>query len=249
MNKKVVKKILLSMQTFENSEAINYYLGKVDLMSDTKIENITKTFTEEQLKEYINQKISARLTRDVSNFKKANSFFEYGISGDCIHLHLPGDFHHMFNTLGKTKASATIAKSLIDAVKKINTQRENGETSLKDCSKIYMLSPIFYSPTFYPSFLRYKLVRYSINFETPIFKLFRLMGLKTNTYTCEQLQDLEFLNNVPEAQNAVKHFGKTKDIGSVSLDFETFNSKKFQKKLKKVSCFLDRLLENEKERI
>jgi len=74
-----------------------------------------------------------------------------------------------------------------------------------------MISPIFYSPTFYPNSLRSKIVREHINVETPIFKIFRILGLKTASYTKEQLQDTEFVNNNSEAQLAIKHFGNEKE--------------------------------------
>ena len=54
--------------------------------------------------------------------EKINEFFEYGINGECLHFHLPGDFHDMFQNLGKVKASSIIVKNLIDAANKINNQ-------------------------------------------------------------------------------------------------------------------------------
>ena len=248
MNKKDIKKILLSLDNNDNTQAVIFLLGKLDMMSDEEIENKTKNFDKSQSEEYIKEKISAHSSR-TSAFIKVNDFFEYGINGETVHLHLPGDFHNLFKNLGTIKASALIARSLIDATEKINEKKENGDKNLSKCSSIFMISPIFYSPTFYPNVLRTKIVRDHINIETPIFKIFKILGLKTTSYTKEQLQNSNFLNSNPEAQLAIKHFGNEKDVGAASLSFEKYNSEKFQRKLKKLSSFLEKISNSEKEHV
>jgi len=122
MNKKDVKKILLLLTntaTNEEKKKIIFLLGNVDGMSDKEIEKITNNFDEVKLLEYLKEKISTHSSR-TSSFIKANDFFEYGITGETVHLHLPGDFHNMFKELGTLKSSAIIARFLIDAVEKIN---------------------------------------------------------------------------------------------------------------------------------
>lgn len=244
MNKNDVKKLLFSIRTSENTAEVNNILGKIDMMTDEEIENKTKNFSKEQLEQFFKSKIENRTN---SYFTKVNDFFEYGISGGCVHLHLPGDFHKMFEKLGKVKASATIAKNLIDAATKINNQRNSGDSRLANCTSLYMISPIFYSPTFYPKILRNKDVRDNKKIETPIFKIFKLMGLETNTYTREELQNSEFVQNNKEAKLAAKNFGTNKDVGAAILSFEKFNSKKFQTRLKKINLILEKISEQSKE--
>lgn len=244
MNKNDVKKLLFSIRTLENQAEVNNMLGKIDMMTDEEIENKTKNFSKEQLEQFFKSKIENRTN---SYFTKVNDFFEYGISGECVHLHLPGDFHKMFEKLGKVKASATIAKNLIDAATKINNQRNSGDSRLANCTSLYMISPIFYSPTFYPKILRNKDVRDNKKIETPIFKIFKLMGLETNTYTREELQNSEFVQNNKEAKLAAKNFGTNKDVGAAILSFEKFNSKKFQTRLKKINSILEKISEQSKE--
>lgn len=185
--------------------------------------------------------------RRVFPFIKINDFFEYGIDGDCVTFHLPGDFHDMFENLGKVKASAIIAKELIDAVTRINNQRNMGDSKLKKCSCIYMISPIFYAPSFYPKELRYETIRDTIKIETPIFKFFNIMGIKTATYTRQELQNNDFVKNNKEAQTAVKHFGTNKDVGAAILTFEELNSKEFQIKLKIANKSLQMISRKNKE--
>lgn len=244
MNKNDVKKLLFSIRTSENTAEVNNILGKIDMMTDEEIENKTKNFSKEQIEQFFKSKIE---NRNNSHFTKVNDFFEYGISGGCVHLHLPGDFHSMFEKLGKVKASAAIAKNLIDAATKINNQRNSGDSKLANCTSLYMISPIFYSPTFYPKILRNKDVRDNKKIETPIFKIFKLMGLETNTYTREELQNSEFVQNNKEAKLAAKNFGTNKDVGAAILSFEKFNSKKFQTRLKKINSILGKISEKSKE--
>lgn len=244
MNKNDVKKLLFSIRTSENTAEVNNILGKIDMMTDEEIENKTKNFSKEQLEQFFKSKIE---NRNNSHFTKVNDFFEYGISGGCVHLHLPGDFHSMFEKLGKVKASAAIAKNLIDAATKINNQRNSGDSRLANCTSLYMISPIFYSPTFYPKILRNKDIRDNKKIETPIFKIFKLMGLETNTYTREELQNSEFVQNNKEAKLAAKNFGTNKDVGAAILSFEKFNSKKFQTRLKKINLILEKISEQSKE--
>lgn len=244
MNKNDVKKLLFSIRTSENTAEVNNILGKIDMMTDEEIENKTKNFSKEQIEQFFKSKIE---NRNNSHFTKVNDFFEYGISGGCVHLHLPGDFHSMFEKLGKVKASAAIAKNLIDAATKINNQRNSGDSKLANCTSLYMISPIFYSPTFYPKILRNKDVRDNKKIETPIFKIFKLMGLETNTYTREELQNSDFVQNNKEAKLAAKNFGTNKDVGAAILSFEKFNSKKFQTRLKKINSILEKISEQSKE--
>lgn len=251
MNKKEVKKILFSIRNSENEAIVNNLLGAIDMKSNEEIEgmlnkiliefNMEKGQEIEAIKQYIEIK-KEKQNRRVFPFTKINDFFEYGINGGTVHFHLPGDFHSMFQKLGKVKASVAIGKSLIDAANKINNQRKMGDQDLEKCSSMYMISPIFYSPTFYPKILRDKNVRDNIKIETPIFKIFKLMGLETATYTREELQNDDFVKNNKEAQLAVKNFGADRDVGAAILTFEKFNSEKFQRRLKRLDKFLGKIL-------
>lgn len=253
MNKKELREILFRIrdESKGNDEVlkiINNILGRVDMKAEDEIERITRDFDETKIREYIANKIEKARTRDENSFfNKVNEFFEYGITSATVHLHLPGDFHKMFEKNGKIKGSAIITRKLIDAAYEINNRRNMGDEKLKKCDSFYMISPIFYAPTFYPKILRNNNIRDRMQIETPIFKLFKLMGLDTRTYMRENLQDSEFVKNNEEAKLAVKTFGTKRDVGAVALTFDKFNSKKFQRNLKRVTKILDRALESEKE--
>ncbi len=248
MNKKEAKQIIFSIRNSENEAIVNNLLGIIDTKSDKQIEamvnKIRIVFNKEKgeeieaIKQYIEMEKEKQNRRN-EPFKKINDFFEYGINGDCVHFHLPGDFHSMFKKLGIVKAGAVIAQSLIDAASKINNQRNMGDQNLKKCTSMYMMSPIFYAPTFYPESLRN--IRDKVKIETPIFKIFKLMGLKTATYTAEELKDTDFVKNNKEAKNAVKNYGTDKDVGTAIISFEKFNSEKFQRRLKRLDKFLDKI--------
>ena len=180
-------------------------------------------------------------------FIKVNNFFEYTISEEYVDLHLQGDFHDMFEELGKRKASAIIAKKLIEAVTIINNKRSMGDLKLKKCSSIHMRSPIFYAPTFYFKSLRNQHVRDKIKIESPICTMFRLLGIKTDTYTIDELKNPKFVQQNKEAQIAVKDFGPNKDVGIVDLPFDKFNSKGFQEKLRILNKVFVKLLGPNKE--
>lgn len=240
MNKKEVKKILFSIRTSENEAIVNNILGEIDMMTEEKVEAKTKNVSEIKVKQYFEMKIEKK-QNVTSHFIKVNDFFEYGINGGVVHLHLPGDFHRMFKENGKLKASAIIAKNLIDAATRINNQRNMGDSRLEKCTSMYMVSPIFYSPTFYPKVLRDRKLRDNIKVETPIFKIFKLMGLETTTYTREELQNSDFIQNNKEAERAVKNFGTNRDVGVAMLSFDKFNSKKFQTRLKRFNKILEKI--------
>lgn len=241
MKKEEARKILFSMRNPENEAIINNVLGKIDMMPEDVFECKCKDMAETEIREYIKKQINIRTTNEDSNHININKFFEYGIAGNCVHLHLPGDFHEMFEKLGKIKASAIIARYLIDAITRINNQKNMGDSKLENCSSIYMISPIFYSPTFYPKALRSKKVRDNVKIETPIFKLFKLMGLETKTYIKEDLQNPKFVENNEEAKLAVKNFGTKMDVGTASLSFKKLNSKRFQTRLNKISEMLEKI--------
>ncbi|MGM9970001.1 MAG: hypothetical protein ACI35S_06365 [Anaeroplasma sp.] len=227
----------------EKVTVVTKYLKSLDSKSEKEIEKSTEGFTEEHLRQFINIKIEKALTRTESHaFTKVNEFYEYGISGETLHLHLPGDFHEMFKEKGKVKGSAILLKELIDAVDKINEQKNIGNINLKECKQIYMISPIFYAPIFYPKKLREPIVRSIVKPETPIFKLFRAMGMETKTFTKEDLRNSKFLEENSSARLAVKNFGINKDVGEVSLSFEKLNSRKFQRNLQRVDKILNKII-------
>lgn len=239
MKKKDVKKILFTLRTIENEQIVNRILGEIDMIPEKEFDDKLKNASEEQIKEYFEKKIEKKKNRRVFPFIEINDFFEYGINDDCVTFHLPGDFHDMFQKLGTLKASATICKSLIDAAIKINNKKNTGDLELEKCSYMYMISPIFYAPSFYPRELRNNTIRDYIKIETPIFKLFNLMGLETTTYTRQELRNYDIVKNNTEAQVAIKHYGTDKDVGSAKISFEKFNSKEYQRKLKRVNKILE----------
>ena len=75
------------------------------------------------------------------------------------------------------------------------------------------------------------------------------MGAETHGYTTEELNREGFLETNSEAALATKIFGKSKDVGTASISFDKINSRKFQRKLNKVSKFLDKFIEPLREDI
>lgn len=81
MNRKELKNILISMENNQNRGAIIILLGKIDMLPDEKIEDITKQYNDEQIKKIIKEKIEeTQSAQNISSDKtKVNDFIEYGI--------------------------------------------------------------------------------------------------------------------------------------------------------------------------
>lgn len=212
MKKDEIKSLLMSMRSAENESVINYLLGKIDMMDDHSIEEAANKVgnNESSLREFFTRKIAEVQERNThEEHKPINEMFTYGISGGCVHLHLPGDLHRMLSEKGFSGTMDTVNLYLLDAIDKINNSRNLGRFQGQD--SIYMISPILLGREL--KFLE------NLDFETYSFKK-------------SQLKDPDFLNKTPEAKLAVSIFGDDKTVGTARIGFDKINSDKWQEKKK-----------------
>ena len=143
MNKKEVKNILISMRTPENEIAVNHLLGQLDMKSNTEIEQITERLgnSEQNIRKTLSKKIEEISQNRNEEKHTINDMFTYGISGNCIHLHLPTDLHELMARNGISKTIALVNLQLLDAIDKIKEMRDGGFYRFKDKDSIYMISP------------------------------------------------------------------------------------------------------------
>lgn len=214
MNKKEIKNILISMRTPENETLVNYLLGEIDMRDETTIEQAAEKLgnNEENIRNFFMKKIAERTTDQKEEKYPINDMFTYGISGNCIHLHLPTDLHDSIAKRGISKTIALVNLHLLDAIVKIKDLKDNGFSRLKDADSIYMISPA--------------VIKREMAF---------LEGLDftTHSYSKRQLSDDEFLCKNPEAILAVNIFGRDKNVGTASIRFDVINSKEWQEKKNK----------------
>lgn len=233
MERKEIAELINELQKeYPESKTVMDLIKKFNDVTDKELRRKTMGYTRESLKEHIVSNIKREgHVSNVSDRKMLNSYFEYGINGETVHIHLPKDLHQEFNELGKRKAIAQVGIYLIDAINKINAKRELGDQELAYCKTIYMISPIFYSGGFYPKKLRKRYTN-EISIESPVLKVLEMLGIETRTITARDLQNRNKTPDDSEVQLAYKHFGDKKDIGSASLSFEELNSKEWQRKLR-----------------
>lgn len=119
MEKKDVKTILMSFRTSENDEMINKLLGKIDMMDDISLQNAVAKVggTEDAVRNFFEKKITER-RNNTEKHTPINEMFSYGISGDCVHLHLPTDLHQMISKKGISGTIDTVNLYLLDAIEK-----------------------------------------------------------------------------------------------------------------------------------
>lgn len=137
--------------------------------------------------------------------------FTYGISGSCIHLHLPGDLHQMITTKGARGTMDTVNLHLLDAIDKIQRLRSDGFYKFQEKESIYMISPILLGREM---------------------KFLESMDFTTHSYKKKDLQDDEFVAEHAEANLAVHIFGKCNHIGTASIKFDTIQTNEWQEKKK-----------------
>lgn len=209
MDKKQVKSILMSMRTPENEEKVNFLLGKIDMMEESEIQQRLETIgnTEQSVREFLNKKIDEN-TQDDKKYP-INDMFTYGLSSNCIHLHLPADLHESLMKDGPSKTMARVNLYLLDAIDRINKLRDEGFYKFQNKDSIYMISPA--------------LIR-------PEIKFLRGLDFTTQMYKKADLSDDNFVEHNPEAMLAVHLFGKDSNVGTASIDFDTINSPKWQAK-------------------
>ena len=166
---------------------------------------------EESVREFFKNKLVANQQKQSGEKFSINDMFTYGISGNCIHLHLPVDLHQMLAEKGISGTMNTINLQLLDAIDKIKQLRDNGFYRFQGKDSIYMISPA--------------LIRREMKFLDS-------MDFQTQQYKKRELGDKNFVQEHPEARLAIDIFGKDKNIGTASIKFETIDSKEWQEKKK-----------------
>lgn len=213
MDRVQIKDILISMRNEENEEIINNLLGKIDMWDDSSIQSAIKQVgeTEESIRSFFQQKIEKRQSSNLEKHKTINSMFSYGITGNCIHLHLSTDLHNMLADKGISRTIDTVNLYLLDAIEKIRKLKNDGYYKFQEKDSIYMISPI--------------LVRRELKF---------LKGLdfETKAYRKKELNDETFVKGTSEEMLAIHIFGKDKNVGTAKIGFEVLQSEEWQEKVK-----------------
>lgn len=211
MKKQEIKNILMSMRTQENDTLINNLLGKIDMMDEKSFQTALEKVgnNEEGVRKFFESKLSERHHTQSEEKFPINDMFTYGISGNCIHLHLPGDLHQMLAKKGLSGTINTVNLQLLDAIDKIKQLRDNGFYRFQGKDSIYMISPIL------------------IGREM---KFLDSMDFQTQLYRKKDLNDDKFIEEHTEARLATQIFGKDKNVGTASIKFETISSKEWQEK-------------------
>lgn len=213
MYKKEIKNLLMSMRTSENEKTVNSLLGKIDLLSDEKLESIISKIgnTEDNIKNYLHSKLEKTQNHTHEEHTPINEMFTYGIANNTIHLHMPVDLHQMISEIGISKTVATVNLFLLDAIEKIRKMQNDGYYKFNNKKSIYMISPI--------------LVGSEIKFLNEL-------DFTTQTYKKTDLQNPEFVSLNPEAQLATHIFGTNKNVGTAKIDMNVINSNEWQEKRK-----------------
>lgn len=215
MNKKEVKNILISMRTLDNEAVVNYLLGEIDMRDEAVIEQITANMgnSEENVRDFLAKKIERRHSEQNNEKYPINDLFTYGISGNCIHLHLPIDLHESIAKNGRNKTMDLVNLQLLDAIDKIKALKDSDLYRFKDKDSLYMISPA--------------LIKKEMIFLEEL-------DFTTHLYSKKKLSDEKFVQETPEAQLAVHIFGKDKNVGTASIGFDVIDSKEWQEKRKNI---------------
>lgn len=222
MKKQEIKNILMSMRTQENDTLVNNLLGKIDRMDEKSLQTVLEKVgnNEEGVRNFFENKLSEKHHNQSEEKFLINDMFTYGISGNCIHLHLPSNLHQMLVKKGLSGTMDTVNLQLLDAIDKIKQLRDNGFYRFQGKDSIYMISPI--------------LIRREMKFLDS-------MDFQTQSYRKKDLNDDKFIEEHPEARLATKIFGKDKNVGTASIKFETISSNEWQnKKNQKVKEFAEK---------
>lgn len=211
MDRIQIKNILISMRTKENEGAVNNLLGKIDVMDDSLLQSVIKQVgeNEEAIRKLLEKKIRERQNVTSEEHKPINSMFSYGVSGNCIHLHLSADLHQMLADKGISATIDTVNLYLLDAIERIRALKNNGYYKFEGKTSLYMISPI--------------LLGREMDF-------LKSLDFKTKTYKRRELSSEEFVKENPEAMLAIHIFGKDKNVGTAKIEFETIQTEEWQEK-------------------
>lgn len=211
MDKKEIENILISMKTPGNTKIIDKLLDKIKIIDDDSFQNAIMQAggTREAITEYFKNKISERQNNVTQRHTPINKMFSYGIAGNCVHLHLPGELHSMLEKYGISRTIDTVNMYLLDAIDKIKELKDNRYDEFQGKDSIYMISPILLGREL---------------------RFLKELDFETRTYKKKELNDKDFLINNPEAEFATQIFGKDKNIGIAQISFDLISSKEWQEK-------------------
>lgn len=210
LNKNEIKKILITLRNANNEAQINNLLGKIDLLSEEKLQTMINQIgnNEESIKKYLQEKLNENHNVNEEH-TSINSMFTYGISGSCIHLHMPIDLHEMINKKGIKNTFDTVNLYLLDAIERIKKMQNDGFYKFEGKNSIYMISPILVGREM---------------------KFLEELDFNTQLYSKSNLQNEEFVLKNPEAQLAIHIFGKNSNVGTAKIGLDVVNSDKWQSK-------------------
>ena len=207
------------MRTPENENQINNLLGKIDLLPEEKLQTMIAQIgdNEENIRKYLEGKLDERNNNGNQEHTPINNMFTYGISGNCIHLHMPVDLHEMMSKKGIKKTVDTVNLYLLDAIQKIRELQNDGFHKFNGKDSIYMISPILVGREM---------------------KFLEELDFETHSYRKKELQSEQFVREHPEAQLAVHIFGRNSNVGTAKIGIDVINSQEWQaKRSKKVEEF------------
>lgn len=217
MDKREVKNILMSIRTPENEASVNNLLGQIDILDEKSFQTALEKIgnSAEGVKSFF-----VRFHNQHEKKYSINSMFTYGISENCIHLHLPGNLYQMIAEKGISNTISIVNLHLIDAIDKINYLKNNDFYRFQGIDNIYMISPAL------------------IGSEL---KFLDSLDFDTHLYRKRELSDENFLKEDSMARFANLLFSKDKNVGTASISFETINSKEWQdKKKEKINEFAEK---------
>ena len=223
----------MEMRTTENENQINNLLGKIDLLSEENLQTMIFQIgnNEESIKKYLEEKLEESHNHINEEHTPINDMFTYGISGKCIHLHMPVDLHEMMSKKGIKKTVDTVNLYLLEAIEKIRKLQNDGFYKFKGKESIYMISPILVGREM---------------------KFLEDLDFEIHFYRKKELQSEEFVAEKPEAQLAVHIFGRDSNVGTAKIGVDVINSREWKiKRAKKVKDFEEqgiRLNEDEKSK-
>ena len=222
MTKTNIKEIIMSMRTSdnENEKIVNNLLGQIDLLTNEKITSIVSQIgdSEESIKNYIQNYIQTKLEKQQEHHHAEhtpiNEMFTYEIrrSRSTISLHMPFDLRKMISENGIPTTRDTVNLHLLDAIERIRKLQKQGDPKFIGKENIYMISPLLVGSS--------------------EMRFLNGLGFETQTYTRKQLQNDKFVSEHPEAELAIKVFGKQNAVGTAIIGLDVINSAEWQKKRK-----------------
>lgn len=222
MNKKEIRNIIMSLRTRENHYIVNNILGKLHMMTEEQIAGLLQEIGDDEnaIRTFLEKKILSMQTDWTNEKYPVNNMFTYGVTGNCVHLHMPVDLHQMISEKGVKTTIDTVNLYLLDAIDKVKKLKDSSYYKFEEKDSIYMISPI----------LRLKK---EIDFLEDL-------DFEVNVYKKEDLRDEETREQNEKMQLAHDIFGTEQDVVDAIIGFDTLSSDSWQEKKKaKVKQFND----------